>query len=327
MRELNVANHLLGDRTALEKRFDEDGYLFFRNIMDQGAVARLRHTYLSTLREMGVVDPDSDEAIWNGAPLDDFVERMKTLTMKEPWKAFRDDPAIKKCLRELLGEDYIWLPLIVYRVTPPGRSSEADREAKSRFRLAHQDGFFNDGMKFSICWMPLSEIDEDVGGIAIAEGVHKKGYLHDKSSPPMFDIPEGAIPDDAWCWTHFRPGDLLMLHDAMPHTGLTNESDRLFRMSMDFRLMPKSGDLPVIGKIISVDRDHISLCTEEDETVGLRVDDETFCRGKRGNAVVNQGWIRRDELDTHLKVGQGVIVTSRGGRAGLIRLFDVMHRA
>jgi hypothetical protein len=326
MRELKTANHLLGNREALVSVFNENGYLFFRDVLDRGAVARLRKVYLDTLREIGVVDPASDEPIWNGASLDDFVERMKGLAAKEPWKTFRDDAEIAKWLRQFMGEDYIWLPLIVYRVTPPALSSKADREAKSRFRLVHQDGFFNDGLKFMICWMPLSDIDEQVGGMAIAEGFHKNGYLHDKSAPPMFDIPEGAIPDDAWVRTNFQPGDLLILHDAMPHTGITNQSDR-FRLSMDFRLMPKSSELPIIGNIVSLDRDHIYLRTEEQQTVGLEIDDNTFCRGKGGNAVVNQGWIRRDELKDYLNMGQGVIVTARGGKAGLIRPFDVMHRA
>jgi hypothetical protein len=327
MRELKTSNHLLGNRAALADAFKENGYLFFRDVLDKGAIARLRRVYMDTLYEIGVVDPQSDEPIWNGASLANFVERMKSLTAKEPWKRFRDDPKISDWFRYLIGEDYIWLPLIVYRVTPPALTSQADREATSRFRLVHQDGFFNDGLKFMICWMPLSHIDEEVGGMAIAEGYHRHGYLHDRSSPPMFDIPKGAIPDDAWTRTNFEPGDLLIQHDAMPHTGITNQSNR-FRLSMDFRLMPKSSDLPIIGNIVSIDRDQISLWSEEDnKSVSLRIDDETFCRGKHGSAVVNQGWIPRDELKDYLKVGQGVMVTGKEGKAGLIRPFDILHRA
>ena len=326
MRELKEANHLLGDPAGLAEAFDEDGYWLFRGVLAPGAVARLRCAYLDTLREIGVVDPQSTEPVWNGAPLDDFAGRMQALSAKEPWKIFRDDPEVSRWLGELIGEDYIWLPSIVYRVTPPGPIFPPHCAWTTRLRRVHQDAHFNPGMNFMICWAPLDNIDEDVGGIAVAPGFHKKGYLHDTSGPTMFEISKGAIPADAWARTNFKPGDLLVQHAATPHTGLTNQSNR-FRLSMDFRIMPRSSELPVIGNILYIDSERISIATPDGGIIELSIDDTTFCPFRRGGALLNGGSIPREELKQYLAVGQGVMATSREGKARLITGFDIAHRA
>ena len=47
-----------------------------RDVLDKGAVGRLRAVYLDVLRDLGVVDPDRDDAaVYNGAPLDNFPIR------------------------------------------------------------------------------------------------------------------------------------------------------------------------------------------------------------------------------------------------------------
>lgn len=326
MRELKTANHLLGNRAALAKAFEEDGYLFFRKVLDINAVLRLRNVYLDTLREIGVVDRDSDEPTWNGASLDDFSIRMRSLTAKEPWKGFRDDPAIRQWLREFIGEDYTWVPSIVYRVTPPGQSRATDPGSVSRFKRVHQDGYDWAGFNFLVCWVPLMHIDHDVGGMVIAEGCHKNGFLHDTAAPTMFEVTQEKIPAEAWAWADFDPGDIVLQNVATPHTGISNQSMH-FRMSMDFRVLPESAQQPLLGTIVSIDPDQISLCIENGSTLVLEIDDETFCPGRAGGALRNRGCIPRAELQQYLSEGSAVIVTYKEKRARLIRGVDIGHRA
>jgi ectoine hydroxylase-related dioxygenase (phytanoyl-CoA dioxygenase family) len=321
MRQLKVSNNIIGDRAALQEAMDRDGYWFFHDVLDKDAVRQLRESYMDVLRELGLIDKDADVPKWNGAPLDDFVERMKLLTARAPWRDFRAQPAINEFFVNLLGHEPLWLPLIVYRVSPP----RAD-DGTSRFKLVHQDGYFNKGVNFTICWMPLDDIDEEVGGMTIAEGVHKRGYLHNSDAPPMFLIPDDAIPEDAWVRADYKLGDLLIIDERTPHTGLRNHSDR-FRMSMDFRLMPNDGPIPFIGTVKEISRDLITIETESGETVNMKVNDQTFCRGKPGNALYHE-WCPRDELTTYVHPGEHVIVTSREGEwADLIRHAHILHRA
>ena len=39
LRELNVSNHLIGDRQALQAAWERDGYWFFRDVLDQDVIA------------------------------------------------------------------------------------------------------------------------------------------------------------------------------------------------------------------------------------------------------------------------------------------------
>ena len=61
MAQMKTHNHLLGDRAALDAAWETDGYWLFRNILDKGAVARLRGHFVRELERLGVVDPQ-DEA-------------------------------------------------------------------------------------------------------------------------------------------------------------------------------------------------------------------------------------------------------------------------
>lgn len=44
MQELKTRNHLLDDKAALNAAWEQDGYWFFRDVLDKQAVARLRQS-------------------------------------------------------------------------------------------------------------------------------------------------------------------------------------------------------------------------------------------------------------------------------------------
>src|SRR5919109_5269023 len=48
-----VANDLLNDATALRKRMNREGYLFFRSIFDPNAIRQIRLQVLEICREAG----------------------------------------------------------------------------------------------------------------------------------------------------------------------------------------------------------------------------------------------------------------------------------
>src|SRR3546814_1120371 len=58
---------------------EEDGYVYFRDVLDQGAVGRLRQRYMDVLVDWGVVDPGAREPIWNGADLSTFPVKIEPL--------------------------------------------------------------------------------------------------------------------------------------------------------------------------------------------------------------------------------------------------------
>lgn len=307
MAALRVSNALLGDRGALDAAWARDGYWFFRNVIDQGAVGRLRDVYLALLADLGQVEAKDTHAIWTGASLDNFPHRMSPLSRRKAWKPFVAEPPVHAFFSSLLGDEPFWVPTTEYRATPPEQNPTTPY-----FNFVHQDSFYNQGIPYRIVWFPLAEIDEEVGGLALAEGLHNGPCLHDLTKPPMFPIPADAIPDAAWRRVIARPGDLLMMDLNLPHSGLANHSNR-FRLSLDIRVMPKSGKVPIIGTLISIDSRSITIAAEDGRPVRLDVDENTYCRDIDGKKIPPE------RIKGAFAPGTELIIAETGGRAQVIR--------
>jgi hypothetical protein len=306
MGELKISNCLLGDRAALDRAWERYGYWYFRNVLDTAAVARLRRVFMNVLHDLGVADRDDPEARFTGASLEQFPHRMDPLVKMQPWKAFVAEPPIHRFFTQILGDEPFWVPTVEYRATPPTRARD-----RSRFDFIHQDGFYNSGIPFLICWVPLARIDDDIGGVALVEGMHRKPYLHDLNRPPLFEIPGTAIAPEAWRRSTYQAGDVLLMDLGTPHSGLANYSDR-FRLSIDMRVMPRSGKVPIIGQLTAVSSSAVAVCSETGETE-LTINESTYCRDLSGRRMTPAA------VPTHFKVGDEVIVASENGITTVLR--------
>lgn len=61
MKPLRTENHTLGQPEQTLAMLEEDGYVYFRNVLDQGAVGRLKQHYMDVLVDWGFVDADVRE--------------------------------------------------------------------------------------------------------------------------------------------------------------------------------------------------------------------------------------------------------------------------
>ena len=304
--DLNVSNHLLGDKAGLAAAWSRDGYWFFRDVLDRAAVTRFRDAYIAELSRQGVVDPGDPLARYNGRPFDAGAFRKK-LRGSEAWRDFVEFPAIHALFRSLLDDEPYWVPNIVNRGTPPDGTRE-----KERLLFIHQDGAFNRGIPFFVTWVPLAEISADMGGVALVEGVHKGPILHPVRDEVYSGIDAATLPPDRWRRSDYRPGDLLMMDVMTPHTGLTNISDR-FRFSVDLRVMRASENVPAVGTLIEIDQDHLTVRSEEEGDVRLVLDEQTYCRGLDGKRL------KPPEIPTMFPVGSAVLVARVDGRAMMMR--------
>src|SRR5947209_7821193 len=113
----------------------------------------------------------------------------------------------------------------------------------------HQDHFFIRGnSEFRTLWVPLMEIGRTVGGLAIAEGSHKRGLREHQEQENVYSYQmKGrkqvgvalAHIGEPWLTTDYWPGDVLVFHSLMLHWALPNCSDRV-RLSLDARCQPKT---------------------------------------------------------------------------------------
>jgi hypothetical protein len=311
MSELKTHNHLLGDLKGLDRAWLQDGYWFFKAVLDRGAVARLRGKYVAELERHGVIDPPggapTEQGVrYNGRALEDFPVRMEPLAKREPWREFAAEPAIHEFFTRLLGAEPFWVPVAEYRATPP----TGDRQ-RARFDYVHQDGPYSPGIDFRILWIPLARIDPDVGGLALAEGLTEKINRHLIVDGTNKAIPVEALPADSWRRTTYEAGDVLLMNLWTPHTGLSNLSDR-FRLSLDIRIMAQTDRCPIIGKILKISPTALTI-QDAGQAVDLRIGPDTYARNHMGEKLSAQGIV------DFFQIGATAIVAHEGGLATVVR--------
>jgi hypothetical protein len=311
--ELKTHNHLIGDKAALDAAWEQDGYWFFRDVLDKGAVSRLRQSWIDELEKQKVIDPvgnaPTDKSVrYNGGSLETFPFRMEPIAAKRPWPAFVAEKPINDFFTRLFQDDPFWVPIVEYRATPPQQDKN-----KSRIDAIHQDGPFSPGRPFRICWIPLAEIDAEIGGLMLAEGMAsgRESYHPKTENGSNGPIPLEAIPADRWRRTTYQAGDVLLMNLWTPHTGLTNKSDR-FRLSMDHRVMAKGDDCPLVGIVEEITESHVTVRDSAGQH-RLSIDPQTYVRNTVGQKL------NGDEITAFYKAGSEVIIAFDGDRASVVR--------
>jgi ectoine hydroxylase-related dioxygenase (phytanoyl-CoA dioxygenase family) len=269
-RSFEECNSLLGDAAAIDDFYAENGYLFFRDVLDQGSIARARDEMLEiAVDKFGLVERGDPTARWTGEPLS------KEWSEEDPVFAgisrrLVEHPHNITVMGQCLGEPACIVPNVNYRLYPPGGPVTG----------VHQDGFYSPGIEsFRPLWIPLIPMPREVGGLMVAIGQHKKGFFHNLAPGKRLRVPAGVIDERSWATIDYRPGDLLVVHPYSPHGGLPNRSDRL-RVSIDVRVQSLANPTAFAGTVRAVNANSI-LIAADDSALGdvqLAVDEDTFIR-------------------------------------------------
>jgi hypothetical protein len=254
--ELRHSADAVGDVVELHRRIAADGYLFLRGYLDRDEVLAARRDLLTRLVAMDVLSagPDLDAVTsgpeLSGAPLSDVARDSEQLMrllytgrMIELYERLFD-----QAVRHF---DFTWL-----RAVAPGTGT-----------APHSDSvFMNRGTpNLLTAWVPLGDIDRQLGGVAILEQSHLREdvkrdygsrdvdtYCSNEDTAGVQAVQEhmvwnGWISDDPvrlrtqlglrWLTTDYRAGDLLTFPMHTLHLGLDNASDRV-RLSSDSRYQP-----------------------------------------------------------------------------------------
>ena len=311
--EFKTHNDLIGNLAALDEAWERDGYWFFRDVLDKDAVGRLRATFVEELERQGVIDPVGDAPTdrsvrYNGASLANYPFRMEPLADRQPWRAFVAEKPINDFFTRLFGDEPFWVPVVEYRATPPSQDP-----ARSRIDGIHQDGPYSPGIPFRICWIPLAEIDEDVGGLMCAEGVaaDKENFHPTDDGGSNSMIPLESFPADCWRRTTYQAGDVLLMNLWSPHTGLSNVSDR-FRLSLDHRVMAKRDKCPIVGEVVTIAPDRVEV-RDGSGVTSLRIKPDTYVRNHMGEKLSDQ------QIVDFFKPGSPVIIAHDDDLATVVR--------
>jgi len=269
--QLTDSTSLIGDADALRQRYNDDGVLYLHGVMDAKLMSWAQEKYRAALAAEGLIDLSNEAPLWTG----------KTTQLWRPcdalgttvWHEVVKTPMLNAILRDVFDAKPVWIPIAAHRSAVP---TGPLKEGQDIFSGRHQDGFYNEGMLFTICWMPIRDVKMDRGSFAVAPGTHKQGSLHDTTLKNNA-IPPDSIPAGAWRSSDFRVGDVLIFNYLTAHAALPNPSNEI-RMSLDVRAIPAWAPQPVIGAVEDVNGTDVAIRTEEDKLVTVHVTDDTLIR-------------------------------------------------
>lgn len=229
-------NDVLHDQTQLQARAAENGYLYFPNLLPVDDIMPVRQAVLQVAERYRLLRDgiNIDEGIRGEGvyidleydkPTPPHLQRFyNDILSLRGFNAFPHHPTVTGIIESLLGEPTFAHPRHICHILFPGRFEHTTE--------AHQDFHPVRGTENTwTVWIPLGDCDSDLGGVTVACGSHKRGYLDAKQ------VTSGALVDDGtvWHWNPFQCGDVLMFQALTIHQGRDNVTKDHIRLSTSAR--------------------------------------------------------------------------------------------
>lgn len=240
------SSDLVGDPDALRTRYDEDGYLLLRRLIEPKEILRVRGDVTAVLNEAGWLMPGRDPTkahteltgIREGD--DKYFDAYDRVQRLESFHSLGHDPALVDVMRKVLDESAFPHPLKVLRLILPNHFEVSTPP--------HQDFANNQGsVTLTAAWTPLGDCPMSLGSLAILRGSHRLGLLPLRYSlgpgNRQAQLPSHQLDDLRWVTTDFSPGDVVIFGSLTVHAALHNADFQAMRLSADFRFQPVSEPL------------------------------------------------------------------------------------
>ncbi|MEM8661075.1 MAG: phytanoyl-CoA dioxygenase family protein [Pseudomonadota bacterium] len=219
--------------TILRDRFQELGYLFFRDYVSPTECK----TLLSTLIDQTQGRVSLGETI--GAPLltgEPFVEAdlgwdsiYPGIQGLEQFHSFFHTPHLLKLMQLVADDDVFVYPMKMARISTPGKVGYETPP--------HQDAFSHHaGPTMAGIWVALHGIDAELGRVKVLPGSHRDGVRKVFEADGVGGVQCEIYPHET-CWhvSDSHPGDVLIFHSATIHKAEPNLTEQRVRMSVDTR--------------------------------------------------------------------------------------------
>ncbi len=235
---------LVDSPDAIRARFDEDGYVFLKGVVDKDMLMDVRSRTAAICAARGWFKPGTDaiDAITVAQPSVEGEERYfevyDEIQKLEAFHAVPHHPTVRAYMTALLGDSAFPHPLSIARLSFPSNETWTTPP--------HQDYPNNQGTEdLYASWIPLSACPVELGGLSILRGSHKFGV-----APLEFALGPGnrrAKLDERfeqleWVGGDMELGDALVFHSLTMHRALPNRTDRM-RLSVDYRFQRENEPL------------------------------------------------------------------------------------
>lgn len=117
-------------------------------------------------------------------------------------------------------------------------------DASASMLPPHQDFAYNEHLRdFVTVWVPLTDIDDEVGGIVVYTGSHRGERVnHLPSGPWAHGLKEHVAAAYPKKHIHMRVGDVLLFPPSLIHESAPHRSTTRVRYSIDFRVFRSPED-------------------------------------------------------------------------------------
>ncbi len=226
---------LLDQPEELRRRMRREGYLYFGRLLAAERVLRLRRLFLDICRRHEWLAPGTDplDGRTNRAPTQegspDYWPVYREIQLSEDFHLLAHDERLVGTLARILDEEVFVHPMKIGRISFPRNARATTPE--------HQDYVHIQGsLETYTSWIPLGDVPEELGGLAVLAGSHKLGVLQPRAAEGAgglgLDTSGYGLP---WHGGAYRTGDVLIFPSTTVHKALPNlTSDRL-RLSVDYR--------------------------------------------------------------------------------------------
>lgn len=234
------SNDIQGDAMALRRRLDDDGYLFFRQLLDPERLLTLRREMLTVMQRGGWIvrgtnpadgiaclDARSTEGdpsytniyheVYKLQAFHEIAHCSEVIDVMERIRGCQMIPQPQKVAR-------LWFPKFTEHTTP-----------------IHQDFVHFQGCHENLtCWSPVGDCPRELGGLAVLRGSHKINRVLDHH----FSLGAGSLHvdpsvheelSDDWLTADYKVGDALIFSFLTIHKALPNITEDRLRVSLDNR--------------------------------------------------------------------------------------------
>lgn len=236
MREFTVSNDLIGQPELLRERAENEGYLFFRGLLEAQPLLEVRRQILEVCAKHGWLEPGTEQVegiaasgLVRVAGNAKFNRVYSDILRLEEFHALAHQPAITGIYETLFQEPVLVHPRNIARVIFP--------RAENFTTPAHQDYIHIQGTtNFWTTWFSLGDCPRSLGGLAVLEGSHHAGLfeMHPARGAGGLGIDTDELEYE-WVSSEMKLGDVLMFNSHTVHKGLPNVSENKIRVSVDFR--------------------------------------------------------------------------------------------